>query len=101
MPSSGLGGSINGTPENGVHLLTAMPKMTRKTAELDGDGVDLDSRGSSSRSAYWFAIALLSLGWVMIYADRLSISPLMNLIQREFGLSFSAVSSLFSIYFFT
>jgi len=37
----------------------------------------------------------------MIYADRLSISPLMNLIQHEFNLSFSAVSLLLSIYFFT
>lgn len=35
----------------------------------------------------------------MIYADRLSISPLMTLIQHEFGLSFSAVSLLLSIYF--
>jgi len=37
----------------------------------------------------------------MIYADRLSISPLMSLIQHEFSLSFSAVSLLLSIYFFT
>jgi MFS family permease len=43
----------------------------------------------------------LSLGWVMIYADRLSISPLLSLIQREFNLSYSAVSLLLSIYFFT
>lgn len=40
------------------------------------------------------------MGWMMIYADRLSISPLMNLIQHEFNLSFSAVSLLLSIYFF-
>ena len=35
----------------------------------------------------------------MIYADRLSISPLIGLIQREFNLSFSAVSLLLSVYF--
>src|SRR5579884_1732671 len=38
------------------------------------------------------AIIALSSGWVMIYADRLSISPVLNLIRQQFGLSFASVS---------
>ena len=45
------------------------------------------------------SLIVLSLGWVMIYADRVSISPLMNLIRDEFHLSFFSVSLLLSIYF--
>ena len=35
----------------------------------------------------------------MIYTDRLSISPLLNLIKQQFDLSFSSVSFLLTIYF--
>lgn len=35
----------------------------------------------------------------MIYADRLSISPLMNVIRNEFGLSFGTTSFVYSVYF--
>ncbi|MEM0117667.1 MAG: MFS transporter [Conexivisphaerales archaeon] len=45
------------------------------------------------------AILALSAGWVMIYADRLSISPIMNLIRQQFGLTYSEVSLVVSIYF--
>src|SRR5579885_2012629 len=44
-------------------------------------------------------IIALSSGWVMIYADRLSISPVLNLIRQQFGLSFASVSVVVSIYF--
>jgi MFS family permease len=44
---------------------------------------------------------VLALGWVMIYADRLSISPLMNVIRSEFGLGYAAVSLVLSVYFAT
>jgi MFS family permease len=74
-------------------------------------GAELETQNTSSRNStysngseltgYGFMLVSLSLGWVMIYADRLSISPLMNLIQHEFNISFSAVSLLLSIYFFT
>jgi MFS family permease len=46
-------------------------------------------------------LASLSLGWVVIYADRLSLSPLLNLIKGEFRLSYAAVSLVVSIYFLT
>src|SRR5579885_2486275 len=45
------------------------------------------------------AIIALSSGWVMIYADRLSISPVLNLIRQQFGLSFASVSLVVSVYF--
>ncbi|HUK28188.1 MAG TPA: MFS transporter [Candidatus Acidoferrales bacterium] len=45
------------------------------------------------------SLITLSLGWVLIYADRLSISPLMILIRQQFNLSFFSVSLLLSIYF--
>jgi MFS family permease len=47
------------------------------------------------------SLVVLALGWVMIYADRLSISPLMNTIRDEFGLSYAAVSLVLSAYFVT
>lgn len=49
----------------------------------------------------FLALTSLSLGWVMIYADRVSISPLLILIQKEFNLSFSSTSLLLSVYFFS
>ena len=51
----------------------------------------------------WLSVPLLSpaLGWVIIYADRLGISPLLNLILHGFNLSISAVSLLLAVYFFT
>ena len=45
------------------------------------------------------AVSVLAAGWVMVYADRLSISPLMNVIRGEFGLSDFEVSIVVSIYF--
>jgi MFS family permease len=45
------------------------------------------------------AIITLSSGWVMIYADRLSISPVLNLIRQQFGLTFASVSLVVSVYF--
>jgi len=45
------------------------------------------------------AVSILAAGWVMVYADRLSISPLMNLIKGEFGLSNFEVSIVVSLYF--
>lgn len=45
------------------------------------------------------AIIALSSGWVMIYADRLSISPVLNLIKQQFGLTFASVSLVVSVYF--
>jgi MFS family permease len=41
----------------------------------------------------------LSSGWMMIYADRLSISPLLGLIQREFNLTYSGVAVVLTAYF--
>jgi hypothetical protein len=40
-------------------------------------------------------LASLSLGWVVIYADRLSLSPLLNLIKGEFRLCRSFSRSIY------
>lgn len=45
------------------------------------------------------SVLALALGWVMIYADRLSISPLLDMIKTEFGLNNFAVSFVVFSYF--
>lgn len=44
-------------------------------------------------------LIVLALGWVMIYADRLSLSPLLNMIKSEFGLSLGVTSLVYLVYF--
>jgi MFS family permease len=44
-------------------------------------------------------ILTLALGWTMIYADRLGISPLLLIIEREFNLNNFQASLIISIYF--
>ncbi|MHB8567261.1 MAG: MFS transporter [Nitrososphaerales archaeon] len=57
---------------------------------------------ASPRSRLEFtSILVLALGWTMIYADRLSISPLLVVIKNEFGLSFFSTSLVISVYFLT
>ncbi|MEM3185126.1 MAG: MFS transporter [Conexivisphaerales archaeon] len=61
-----------------------------------GTALDAGTKGLRTVNS---AIIALSSGWVMIYADRLSISPVLNLIRQQFGLTFSGVSLVVSVYF--
>ena len=45
------------------------------------------------------SLVMLALGWVMIYADRLSISPLMDVIKSEFHLTYTSTSLVLDVYF--
>jgi MFS family permease len=54
---------------------------------------------NKSSPVYLSTLVSLALGWSVIYADRLSISPLMNIIKSEFGLTYSEVGLIVSIYF--
>ncbi len=65
------------------------------TAEKDR----ANPRARIASSNLSLTLVVLALGWVMIYADRLSISPLMNMIRSEFGLSLGATSFVYSVYF--
>ncbi len=62
-----------------------------------------DDQANLNTKVQWnnlsLTLVVLALGWVMIFADRLSISPLMNVIRNEFGLSLGTTSIVFSIYF--
>jgi len=62
--------------------------------------MDMFAYNNQGKSAVQsLAIITLSSGWVMIYADRLSISPVLNLIRQQFGLTFASVSLVVSVYF--
>jgi MFS family permease len=67
--------------------------------ETDIPGKDADIEAPLNSQSLVLTLVVLALGWVMIYADRLSISPLMNTIKSEFGLNFGTTSIVYSIYF--
>lgn len=53
-------------------------------------------------SAYWIKVIILFfLGWVLLYAGRSVMSPLMPNIQAEFGLSQANTGGIMSLFFFT
>lgn len=53
-------------------------------------------------STYWIkVIVLFFLGWVLLYAGRSVMSPLMPNIQAEFGLSQANTGGIMSLFFFT
>ncbi|MDG6998826.1 MAG: MFS transporter [Nitrososphaerota archaeon] len=52
-----------------------------------------------STSLKFSSVLSLALGWMMLYADRLSISPLLDMIKTEFGLSNFSVSLVVFSYF--
>jgi len=49
---------------------------------------------------YWkLIVALFSLGWVLMYANRLALSPVLSIIKQEWGLSKSQLGLLSSAFF--
>lgn len=57
------------------------------------------SKGPNARRLELPFLLTLALGWVVIYADRISISPLLLIIEHEFHLNNLQVSLIVSIYF--
>lgn len=51
---------------------------------------------------YWkLIVVLFSLGWVLMYANRLALSPVLSIIKQEWGLSKSQLGLLSSAFFLT
>jgi MFS family permease len=48
---------------------------------------------------WWEVVTILSLGWVMMYADRTILNPVMPQIANEFGLSNAQLGLINSVFF--
>lgn len=61
----------------------------------------MENTQSASRFPYWIRLVIIFFfGWVVIYAGRSVLSPLMPIIQDEYGLTKTQLGTISSLFFF-
>ncbi|MFS0783159.1 MFS transporter [Bacillus sp. 1P06AnD] len=58
-----------------------------------------EKRVPVSKNYYWVVITLFTLGWVLMYADRTILNPIMGHIADEFNLNKSQLGLINSVFF--